>query len=517
MNTKTIIIISIITILGLILLSFLANRSSTEGFVSTINVSEFENRIAPHLPGFNKSAFESGVNSNLPSDTYTGITNNTVGVTVSYSSNKDGSYKITKKNANGSSTTYSGSSDTRSNDPSVIFKLISEFQKGTRVSEAYVNNSGVIYIGKTSDGVNYVAMSNPSINTNIPGAEKGTYLGILTQTSSVNATPTPTVTTPSITTPGLSNNLQNRNFSRHFDNYNHFRKSSVPTMYYGPRGTNAKLFNTSRGFYIIITDEQGNVMTYHPKHHMNATKVYHSEDGGTAKVIQNEEGSRLIEVIDREGNISVYSSRTEQTYDPTFDNHPSDDLWQKLRSYDINKIKHPDANVKVYGNNGDSPRPSPSPTAVTNAKDIHNDVNEPHHRHYHHHSNSLNANKQYNKYLPSGIPKHMIPHGDEDLYILKTQVVPPICPSCPAPIMARHSHKVKKSNNETQQNGSLPPPISERNPNVTSSPTGTAAPTTTPTATPSMYKYKKVPDYSQASNNPLLPSPPLNNYSTFGM
>ena len=35
----------------------------------------------------------------------------------------------------------------------------------------------------------------------------------------------------------------------------------------------------------------------------------------------------------------------------------------------------------------------------------------------------------------NGIPKSMIPPGQEDLYILKTQVVPPVCPACPKPIL----------------------------------------------------------------------------------
>lgn len=32
---------------------------------------------------------------------------------------------------------------------------------------------------------------------------------------------------------------------------------------------------------------------------------------------------------------------------------------------------------------------------------------------------------------PKGIPKRQIPEGEEDLYILKSQVVPPVCPACP--------------------------------------------------------------------------------------
>jgi hypothetical protein len=30
-----------------------------------------------------------------------------------------------------------------------------------------------------------------------------------------------------------------------------------------------------------------------------------------------------------------------------------------------------------------------------------------------------------------GISRHNIPNGDEDLYILKSEIVPPICPKCP--------------------------------------------------------------------------------------
>lgn len=33
--------------------------------------------------------------------------------------------------------------------------------------------------------------------------------------------------------------------------------------------------------------------------------------------------------------------------------------------------------------------------------------------------------------LPPGIPRSEIPTGDEDLYILKSEIVPPVCPKCP--------------------------------------------------------------------------------------
>ena len=32
---------------------------------------------------------------------------------------------------------------------------------------------------------------------------------------------------------------------------------------------------------------------------------------------------------------------------------------------------------------------------------------------------------------PEGVPATSIPPGDEDLYILKSEIVPPVCPACP--------------------------------------------------------------------------------------
>ena len=41
------------------------------------------------------------------------------------------------------------------------------------------------------------------------------------------------------------------------------------------------------------------------------------------------------------------------------------------------------------------------------------------------------SNNKKHKKDPMGIPGSDIPYGDEDLYILKSEVVPPVCPACP--------------------------------------------------------------------------------------
>lgn len=83
-----------------------------------------------------------------------------------------------------------------------------------------------------------------------------------------------------------------------------------------------------------------------------------------------------------------------------------------------------------------------------------------------------------------GIYGSQIPSGDEDLYILKSQVVPPVCPACPT---------------------------------ISSCPRQEPCPACPPCARcpePS-FECKKVPNYS--ANNDYLPRPVLSDFSQFGM
>lgn len=85
----------------------------------------------------------------------------------------------------------------------------------------------------------------------------------------------------------------------------------------------------------------------------------------------------------------------------------------------------------------------------------------------------------------NGIPKSQIPPGDEDLYILKSQVVPPVCPACPT---------------------------------VTKCPREKPCPPCAPCARcpEPAFECKKVPNYS-SSNDSYLPKPVLTDFSQFGM
>jgi hypothetical protein len=85
-----------------------------------------------------------------------------------------------------------------------------------------------------------------------------------------------------------------------------------------------------------------------------------------------------------------------------------------------------------------------------------------------------------------GIPKSQIPPGQQDLYIRKSQIVPPVCPKCPS--IARSS-----------SDPAPPCPACARCPKPA-------------------FDCKKVPNY-QAGGGGMgnMPVPVLNDFSTFGM
>ena len=86
-----------------------------------------------------------------------------------------------------------------------------------------------------------------------------------------------------------------------------------------------------------------------------------------------------------------------------------------------------------------------------------------------------------------GIPSSQIPAGHEDLYILKSQVVPPVCPACP-PVYIDNKELGKE----------CPPcPACARCPEPA-------------------FDCKKVPNYEMGPQNLYLPRPVLNDFSTFG-
>jgi len=87
--------------------------------------------------------------------------------------------------------------------------------------------------------------------------------------------------------------------------------------------------------------------------------------------------------------------------------------------------------------------------------------------------------------LPKGIPSSQIPPGQEDMYILKSEIVPPVCPVCPQAAACPRQEKCP------------PCPACARCPEPA-------------------FECKKVPNYASSNNN-YLPRPVLADFSQFGM
>lgn len=83
-----------------------------------------------------------------------------------------------------------------------------------------------------------------------------------------------------------------------------------------------------------------------------------------------------------------------------------------------------------------------------------------------------------------GISRSDIPRGDEDLYILKSEIVPPVCPKCPTVCPT------------TRTEAPPPCPACARCPEPA-------------------FDCKKVPNY-KSNNTQFLPKPMLSDFSTFG-
>ncbi len=84
-----------------------------------------------------------------------------------------------------------------------------------------------------------------------------------------------------------------------------------------------------------------------------------------------------------------------------------------------------------------------------------------------------------------GIPRNQVPDGDENLYILKSEIVPPVCPACPTVMDCPKQKKCE------------PCPPCGRCPEPS-------------------FECKKVPNYRSVSPS-LLPKPILSDFSQFGM
>jgi hypothetical protein len=240
----------------------------------------------------------------------------------------------------------------------------------------------------------------------------------------------------------------------------------VNIIFTADNGNSAEIIYKDNTYVLITTDEYGNRVEYVytptttpttttttttstdtlPIIASNATFV--GTNGGSAKLIKLTNGSYIIEVSLPNGTKIVFVSKMN---DPT-NNQNQVYSNQNYMAYST----QPQTYNQTYSTQPYSTQPQ-----------------------------TYSQTYNYSNDLPEGIPANKIPPGEEDLYILKSEIVPPVCPACPAPLPC-----IK---NKTDSCAPCPP--CGRCPEPS-------------------FECKKVPNYS--STNYDIPDAILAPYSTFG-
>ena len=280
---------------------------------------------------------------------------------------------------------------------------------------------------------------------------------------------------------GKSGKSSSSSSGSNYDNYNHYTGESFPSVFYDQDGGSAKIIQTDSGNIISVTDSNGNTNTFKVPSNGKETReesdgvevtiitTEEASDGSKAQIVTTSDGYIAIRVMDSDDNIIEYlADNTSQ---------PFDDEDSELRGGNNNPENNSKSNMERYQTTSSD---STSTSTVNN------------------------SNGSYDAYLPPGIPKSEIPPGDEGLYILKSQVVPPVCPACPAyGPLASLSQNNSAENSEatdsttTDPNKCPPCPACERCPEPS-------------------YACKLIPNYGKP-NNSIIPVPVLSAFSTFGM
>ena len=395
------------------------------------------------------------------------------------------------------------------------------------IKEGLINNNNVIYIGPNGDTATTSTNSNGTqiITLNDSSQSTGSPTIIFTQSSSdpslftnsfgITATlsngnivftapnngPTITFTSssPPPSSPSSSSSVVSSSPSSFisslipsFDNYNHYTKSSAPTHL-----QNGMTFTDETGDdIIVITNSDGtqslklilvglsNPIILRSTPTTNAIKpqpnTFYSPDGGgiTATIVTDNNGQTAIKV-----KIGVYTIIFKQSGSTTNSNQITSTQYYGSTGSPIQTSSSTLSYQGPYGNKAYYAQ-GPNGNAVAGT------IN----------TSSSGYGDKYSSSLPPGIPVSQIPPGNEDLYILKSQVVPPVCPVCSVTQSSYHKDKkYSNSNNEySNDKASCPPcPAPQRCPEPA-------------------FECKKVPNYN-AIDEQYLPQPVLSDFSTFGM
>ena len=269
----------------------------------------------------------------------------------------------------------------------------------------------------------------------------------------------------------ISSTTQNGTTATNYDNYNHYNGTSYPSVFYGPDGGTAKVIQTPNNNTIVITNKNGTTEIYYIDTNGTDASVstYYGPNGGSAKMITESNGNKAVQITTPDGSKIVYTgnnintginnnANTNDSVDDTINQYDSD---YNTTGTDVSASTY-------YGPYGGQSTTVSGPSGNT----------------YSSYDSSAYYNSQSN-----GIPRSNIPPGDEDLYILKSQIISPICPACPNVIQ-----KCPDNFDATKCPPCKPCGRCELPP----------------------FECKKVPTYN-AFNSDAMPVPILSDFTSFGM
>ena len=287
-------------------------------------------------------------------------------------------------------------------------------------------------------------------------------------------------TNSTTSTSGTSTNGASTSSPVNYDNYNHYSGSSTQlasgTTFYGQNGGSVVVktnIDGSQSLQVTLANGQQPMTftsqqssstkeSYTNYYGNNATATtYYGPNGSVATVVNTNNGQQAVSVQTSNGSYTFTQSGSYSNPD-----NISSTQYYGSTGYHVNTYQG------AYGGSAGSVTGPQGNTAYYAQGPNGNGV--------------AGSNYDYSSSLPQGIPASQIPSGQEDLYILKSQVVPPVCPA-PTVIMSDPNKEAKCG----------PCPI-------------TRCP-----AEPN-FECKKVPNYN-AIDNLYLPQPVLNDFSTFGM
>jgi len=285
------------------------------------------------------------------------------------------------------------------------------------------------------------------------------------------------------------NNLSNNNSSQ-YDNYNHFSGSSsqltpgttftetsggTVTVQTGGDGSQSLQVSSKSGEPPITftsveprdTSTKEGLTTY--SGNSGTLKTFYGPGGQTATVITTGDGQPSVRISSNNGSIIYTLSGTD----------PNSAIYNSNIS-----------STNLYGSTGKTTSPA---IYGTGTEDIAASMNS----NASSGNTAINTKGGYNSSLPRGIPASQILPGQEDLYILKSQIVPPVCPICPNLVAAAGT--AFGSDGLAFDSSKCPacPPCGR--------------------CPEQPFECKKVPNYNAASSSSYLPVPVLNDFSTFGM